>query len=40
MERCDHCDEPIDTNGYEWKLVGEWAICRKCVEQSPEDYGY
>ncbi len=40
IELCDKCEEPVDTNWHDWKLVREQVICRKCVEQNPEDYGY
>jgi hypothetical protein len=41
---CDSCEAPVDLNGYDYKLVTpfgrELLICRPCVEQSPEDWGY
>jgi hypothetical protein len=41
---CDSCETLVDTNGYYWKLVKhharELVICRPCVDESPEDWGY
>ena len=38
---CEHCATLVDTNGFDWKLWRQtYIICRPCVEQRPEDYGY